>query len=200
VVVIDLTTVARVKLGLAIDATDVTHDVWLGTTITAVSGRIERFIDRAIEIVSRTQEFDVHNITQETIWLRTYPNIVITDIRNDADWEFTAASVIDATDYRVDEDNGQIHFRDIDLEIGPKAVQITYTAGLAVDTAQVIADYPDLALAADTQVAATFRRRSSPQGQSSSAGGDSITHEGPLQLIPEVRQTLLPLRRLRFGI
>lgn len=195
--IIDLTTLARVKLGLL--KSDTNDDTWLTNQITATSLRMERFIDRKIEIVERTQEFDVNNVTQETIWLRTFPNITIDTIKNSQDWDFANTTAIDSDDFRVDEDNGQVHFR-VTLATGPKAIQVVYTAGLAVDTDQVESDFPDLAAACDLQVAAAFRRRSSPQGQSSSAGGSDITHEGPLKLIPEVRETLLPLRRLRFGV
>lgn len=195
--IIDLTTLARVKLGLA--KSDANDDTWLANQITATSRRIERFIDREIEITARTQEFDVSNVSQSSIWLRTFPNITITSIINATDWDFASTDPIDSDDYRVDEDNGEVHFR-VGLAIGPKSVQVVYTAGLAADTDQVELDFPDLAMACDLQVAAAFRRRSSPQGGSSKAGGGEITHEGALKFIPDVREALLPLRRLRFGV
>lgn len=199
--IIDLTTSARVKAALSIDASDTSQDTWIDAAITSVSQRIEMFIDREVETATRTEEYDVSDGRQETIFLRTYPVTSITSIKNDPSWDFAAATALDSELYRLDGDNGEVHFR-TELAAGPKAVQIVYVGGLAADTAAFIAAYPAITGAADIQIAAMFRRRSSPQGETIIAGrgAGQLKHEAPLKLIPEVRETLIPFRRLRFGV
>ena len=79
-------------------------------------------------------------------------------------------------------------------------MQVVYTAGFAETTDGLIINYPDIAMAADLQVVAMWRRRDSPQGNSISVGGQSsISYEKPLNLVPDVIEALTPYRRLRFA-
>lgn len=199
--IIELTTSARVKVVLGIDASDTTEDTWIASAIQSVSQRIQLYIDRPIETTSRTEEYDVHSGRQSTIFLRAYPVTSITSIKNSQLWDFASATAMtEDDDFHVDEENGAVHFA-VELAEGPKALQVVYTGGLAADTAAVIANHPVLAQAADLQVAAMFRRRSTPQGQSiSGKEGGSITFEAPLMLAREVSDSLFPYRRYRFGV
>lgn len=200
---IECTTLARVKAILGKKTTPVTpeeiaDDAYLEELIEAVSQRIEDFIDRRIEAAARTVELDVHSVGQRTLFLPDYPVTAIASVKASLNWDWAATTALDATLYHLVAETGEIHLRTT-LQPGLKSVQVVYTAGLAADTATLIADYPAIANAADKQCVAEWRRRSSPQGQSINAGGGSITHEAELQLLKDVRQTLSPYRRLRFG-
>jgi len=198
--IVELTTTARVKAALGIDVADTTQDVWLAGALQAVSQRFELFMDRPIELTSRTEEYDVHDGRQVSLFLRAYPVTAITSVKNATGWDFASATAIDSTSYRIDADNGQLHMA-IELAYGPKAVQVIYTGGLAANTADLITNYPSIAMAADFQIAAMFRRRSTPQGTGMSGKqGGSITFEGPLKLIPEAREILASFTRMRFGV
>lgn len=196
--IIDLTTSTRVKAVLGFS--DTSEDVWITAAITAVSQRISLHMDRPVELVERTEEYDLHDGRQETLFMRAYPVTAISTIKNSIAWDFGNVTAIDSDLYRADGENGQIHLR-TELAAGPKAVQVVYTGGLAANTDDLITDWPVLAHLADLQIAALFRRRATPQGSTvSGKQGGSVSFEGALKLIPEVREGLASFRRVRFGV
>jgi uncharacterized phiE125 gp8 family phage protein len=199
----DATTVARVKALL--DITSSTHDTVLGTMIAAASRRIESYIDRPLELTARTETYPMLP-RQSVLFLRAYPVSAVTSIKVSAGWDFAAATAISSSDYYVDSESGMVNFNHFPILPGlleggaaQNAVQVVYTAGLAADVATLIADYPDIAYAADAQVVAMWRRRDSPQGSTYSVGGSSMTYEVPLKMVPDVVEALTPYRRLRFA-
>jgi len=199
--IIELTTATRVKTALAIDPTDTAQDTWIAAAIQSVSQRLELHMDRPVELVERTEEYDVHDGRQATVFLRAYPITSVASIKNDQRWDWASTVALTADeDYHVDSANGQVHLN-FQPAAGAKALQVVYTGGLAANTADLITNYPLIAQAADLQIAAMFRRRSAPQGAAvAGKQGGSITHEAPLKLIPDVREALASLQRLRFGI
>lgn len=194
---IDATTTARVKALLDIDSSDSTYDTVLGVTISAVSHRIENFIDRQLIQTARVEEYNIPPRTQ-TVFLRQYPVTTITSVKTAADWDFAGATAFDSDDYHVDEDNGLLYLKFYPVS-GAKVMQVSYTAGFATSTSNLITNYPAIAYAADIQTVAAFRRRDSPQGKTMGIHGSSMSYEGPLQLVPDVIDALTPYRRLRFG-
>lgn len=197
---IELTTSARIKTVLAIDPSDTTEDAWISAAIQSVSQRIELHMDRPIELVERTEEYDLSDRRRNSIFLRTYPVTEIASVKNDSSWDFDNATAIDSELYRVDAENGVLYFA-LELDPGPRSLKVVYTAGLATNTTELIANYPVIAQAADLQIAALFRRRATPQGESSQgAMSGTQSFEAPLKLIPEVRESLIAVSRRRFGL
>ena len=204
----DATTAARVKDLLEITST--THDTVLGRLITVVSRRIESFIDRPLKRQARTEEYDIMP-RQRVIFLRAYPLTAqgdISSIKVATDWKFSTTSAETSTGYHVDFDTGAIHFNfyPITSYLGnnslsaPNAVQIIYTGGFSANTTDLINNYPAIANACETQVIAMWRRRDEPMTKSTKIGDYGSTNEGPVQFLPDVIETLIPYRRLRFGI
>ena len=194
---IDATTAARVKALLDIESTDTTYDTVLGTIISAVSHRFENFMDRELLQRARVEEYNIPPRTQ-TVFLRQYPVTTITSVKTAGDWDFSTATAFDSDQYHVDEENGLLYLRFHPIS-GAKVMQVSYTAGFATTTTNLISSYPAIAFAADTQTVAAFRRRDTPQGKAMSLHGSSMSYESPLQLVPDVVETLTPYRRLRFG-
>lgn len=199
----DATTTARVKALL--DITSSTHDAVLSSMIAAVSRRIENYIDRPLELTSRTETYPMLP-RQSVLFLRAYPVSSVASIKVSAGWDFDAASAVAAADYYVDSESGMVNFNHFPVLPGvliegaaQNAVQVVYTAGFAADVATLISDFPDIAYAADCQVVAAWRRRDSPQGSSYSVGNSSMNYEVPLKMVPDVAEALSPYRRLRFA-
>ena len=200
----DATTLARVKALLDISGSS--QDAVLTTMISAVSARIENFLDRPLAQTSRTEEYNIKP-RQRKLFLRAYPVTTVASIKIAPDWNYGAATAVATDDYRLTSDNGLIHFNFYPVtsylgdnyEAAPDAVQITYTGGLATNTTNLISDYPNIAFAADMQVVAAWRRRDTPQGNGINMGGSTITYEKPLAMIPDVIEALTPYRRLRFA-
>jgi len=203
----DATTATRVKDLLEI--TSSTHDDVLGALIDTVSQRIENFIDRPLERVARTEEYDIKP-RQRVLFLRAYPlanQAAISSIKIATDWDFTAATAVTSTDYHVDVNTGAIHFNFYPLTnylgnnmaTAPNAVQVVYTGGFDTSTANLITNYPAIAYAAETQVIAMWRRRDEPMVKTTKIGDYGSTVEGPVKFLPDVIEALIPYRRQRFG-
>lgn len=79
----DLTTLARVKR-LLDPSMGASNDGELSSIITATSGILERYLDRYVERVSRTEYFDVE-AAQLWIHLKGYPVTVLTSVANDTE-------------------------------------------------------------------------------------------------------------------
>lgn len=200
----DATTVARVKALL--DITGSSQDTVLGSMISAVSKRIEAYLDRPLELTSRTETYSIKP-RQNKLYLRAYPVTSISSVKIALDWNFGAVTATSSNDYHVIADNGTLHFTffpvrnwlDDNYATAPDVIQVVYTAGFAADTATLISEYPDIAMAADLQTVAMWRRRDTPQGNSINVGNSSIQYEKPLNLVPDVIEALSPYRRLRFA-
>ena len=174
-----------------------------------MSQRIESFIDRPLKSEARTEEYDLRP-RQRVIFLRAYPLTAQTDISSikiDLDWDFAAATAVSSGDYHVDLNTGAVHFNyyPITQYLGnntltaPNAVQVVYTGGLAGTTDGIVANYPAIASACETQVIAMWRRRDEPMQKTMKIGDYGSTKEGPVQFLPDVIEALVPYRRMRFG-
>ena len=205
----DATTTAKVKELLDISSSDSTHDAVIGRLVTAVSQRIESFIDRPLETAARTEEYDLRP-RQRVIFLRAYPLTAQTDIASvkiATDWDFAGTSAVNSNDYHVDLNTGALHFNFYPIQnyLGNNmataygAVQVVYTGGFAGTVDGVIANYPAIAEACATQVVAMWRRRDQPHVKTTYIGDYASTVEGPLTFLPDVREALIPYRRMRFG-
>jgi hypothetical protein len=195
---IDCTTETRVKAALNISGTS--EDAWIDDAIKATSQLIEQHLGRHVEDATYTEEYDVRDGRQEIVALNAYPVTSITSIKNAPDWDFAGATALTSTSYRVKDETGLIYFR-TELDAGNDALQIVYVGGMAANTAAIESSFPAIAMAADLQIAAMFRRRRSPQGETINAGrGGSISQEGPLTLIPAAINLLSPFVRRRFGM
>ena len=204
----DATTTTRVKALL--DITSSTHDAVLGTLIDTVSQRIENFIDRPLERVARTEEYDIKP-RQRVLFLRAYPmangQASIASIKIALDWDFAAATAVTSTDYHLDVTTGAVHFNFYpitqylgnNMATAPNAVEVVYTAGFETSTADLITNYPAIAYAAETQVIAMWRRRDEPMVKTTKIGDYGSTVEGPVKFLPDVIEALIPYRRQRFG-
>ena len=203
----DATTDTRVKALLDISGTS--EDAVLGQLITTISARIEDYIDRPLETLARTEEYDIKP-RQRVIFLRAYPlsaQADVASIKVSTTWDFAATSALATTSYHTDLNTGAIHLTTYpitnylgnNMATAPNAVQVTYTGGLGAAPANIIADYPAIAGACETQVIAAWRRRDEPMGKTTKIGEYAATVDGPLQFLPDVIEALMPYRRMRFG-
>ena len=203
----DATDRTRVKELLEITGNS-QNDV-LDRLITAVSQRVEDFIDRPLQTVARTEEYSIKP-RQNTLFLKAYPLSAqgdISTIKIAGDWDFSAATAVDSSNYHVDLDTGMLHFNYYpttnylgnNMATAPNIVQIVYTGGFAANTTNFIAAFPAITGACEMQVIAMWRRRDQPMMDTVKIDEYTSTVSGPIEFLPDVRQALLPYRRLRFG-
>ena len=203
----DATTKDRIKDLLEITST--THDTVLDRLIAVVSQRIEDFIDRPLETAARTEEYSIKP-RQNVLFLRAYPLSAqgdIASVKIAFDWDYAAVSAVTSTDYHADLDTGTLHlnyypstnYLGNNLATAPNVAQIVYTGGFATSTANLISAYPAIAYACEEQVIAMWRRRDEPMVKTVRIDQYSSEVDGQLKFLPDVREALIPYRRMRFG-
>lgn len=121
----NLITLTEVKT--EINETSSDNDTLLNSLIDAVESIWDSLTGRTWYETTHTEYFDIEKETN-MIALTNYPIVSVDSIYEDSDREYNADDLLDSDDYAVDEVNGIITF-DYDLEIGPKALKVAYTAG-----------------------------------------------------------------------
>lgn len=193
---VDLTTKARVQALLASGGQKTTpFDSWLPTLISDVSARFERYMGRGTKAEARTEDFDAAPDV-DRFFLEAYPVSAVASVSYDPDRAFGAETVLDADSYALDARRGIVILDHYALgRYSPRAVRIVYTGGLGAAAANVVSSYPDLALAADLQIAHLLKQRNALGATAVSAGGGSTSFVGGYALLPEVVATLESYRR-----
>jgi len=204
---LDLTNLATVKAALGISGSS--FDSQLSTLIPYVSRRLERHCRRPdgfeekqrIEVIERVPE-----IPSGKVWgysLKVAPVSAIASIIVDEDHAFSgsgATTLTDGDDFTWSPKTGRVYFDGYRPPEGVRTVQITYTAGLAADTATLLAD-PDLAdlvHAANLQIQYVHERRNSLGATSQTVNDNKTTAQPELALLKEVRELLAPFVRRRM--
>lgn len=183
---------AAVKRRLSI--TDTANDAALTALIDSVSVAIERYLDRKLYSEERTEYYNVTNRRQEVV-LRAYPVATIASVKNSASWDWDNVTAIAAAQYDADDESGLLYVKQ-NLAVGRRALQIVYTAGIGTTAAGVATAHPDLAIAAEMQVADEFVRRDSlGTVQFNLTDGGGTGYQSGVALLPGVRERLAPWRR-----
>ena len=193
---IDATTLARVKLQLGIETADDTHDTIIDTMIDAVSKQIQSYIGRSLSQEARTEEYDV-SPRMRTLFLREFPVTVLTSIKNSTDWSFSSVDALDSALYHLISHDGRVILNFVPAP-GPKAFQVVYTAGLATNTTNLIANYPDIVTAADFQVTDMWQKRDDPGTTVRALQGSREEFVSGYRLLHSVKELLSPYKRRRY--
>lgn len=208
----DLTTLARVKTRIGESTSS--QDALLSQLITAVSVQMERAMCRHAQQTARTET--VRRSAAQRIFV--LPGIPVVTVSSDGRTTipFTlkvsdtnsfsgVSSSVSNSDYVLHHDTGIVRlistYEPIRSQAGramaPLYAQVTYTGGLAADTATLISSYPDLAQACDDQVSYLHQRKNA-LGGSVTVGDSSAQHEGAYKWLPSVREILDWYQRREF--
>lgn len=185
---LNLTTVSRVLafLDLSEDAVRDGGLAELGVMVSAVSGALANLCNRPFLVASRTERRSLFRPTFKVMGgparsiasVKMYPSGALS----------SSAAVIPATGYEL-QDGGNT------VAIGAPFVsgmvyEVAYTGGLAEDTDEVIASFPDLEEACKMQVAYLWQRHKSLGRTSMDLGGGSTSFVKDYDLLPGVRTIL----------
>lgn len=206
--VLDLTTLARVKTALKLADADTARDAALSQFITELSMEFASLMKRWT-LSARRQEIVHFSAGRKTVGVRGYPVTTFHTVQLAETEDFAGVSNLAATDYHTQALIGLVHLR-----IAPQAVRrapsrvpmhpavarVDYTGGMAVDTAALIANYPDLAAACEQQVAYLWQRsQRNALGSNSTTGPNGETKfEGQYDLLPTVRAVVDRYTRRAF--
>ncbi len=191
---IDLTTAARVKLILEYLPSGTGDDTKIAQLITGISKEARMIMGRGVISQSRIERFDVspgqYRFKVLASPIDTESTItIVNNISTPRDWTVDA---IDSDYIICDPDRAErgVILIDRALSAGVDALKITYTGGMAADTAAIIAKYPDIALAIDNQVAFQYQRQVSAGLTAESVGGSSVGYSMPVTWLKESLNTL----------
>jgi hypothetical protein len=196
----NLSTVARIRsyLGMAGQPNDA-NEAGLSAALATVSAAVERYLDRKATRIARTVYVDVEPMG--TLYrLDAFPITALAGAWFDPDQDFGTDTALTSTDY-LDPTLGDrgVFQTKYPLSGGyryPMALKLTFTGGMATDTASFVTDYPDIAGAVDVQSAHEWQRRNA-LGVSSISYPDGTTASLSFdRWIPSVKQVLDYHRRL----
>lgn len=190
---VNATTLARVKDRLKkTNVADTADDALLQILIDGTSREFERHLGFELEQKSRIEKYSPE-VGDQLVFLKQRPVVSIAQVRVAAEgtWDFALYTTLVANrDYRLIAAS-ELYFVS-GLIYGKDTLEVTYVAGLGVDTAALITAAPDVALAADIQVTEDFRRKDT--ATASQRDGKSFSSE--MTLLPRVIQILSMRRRL----
>lgn len=193
----DMTTIARVKALMGGNITSAS-DANLTEIVEDVSSRFERYMRRQVLKQTNTETYPLRRYGS-VLSLKATPVTSITSLKYTTHpSDFPDTTAMDAGLYVLEnEESGLVRFvgqMPFSSARVPGYIQAIYVGGMADDTADFIASWPDIARAADQQCAEEFRRRNTPGGNVQSDGG-TTQYNGQLDLLEGVRRTLDGYRR-----
>lgn len=178
---------------------DSNDDTQLTEWLEGLQGRFEDFLDRPL---LRTADItELHDGGERFLYLRRFPVESIASVHVDADQEWDAASLLAATDYRIDLPRGKLGYGVLGEQVwepGVANVRVIYTGGyVAAGTspgAGQTAMPEGLRGCFRLQAGFEWRNRKLLGTESASAQGFSV-QSAPADFLPAVKTGLKIYRR-----
>ena len=199
----NLTTLARVKTAIGIDSSVTTDDSQLSQIIAEVSAGMEQSMQRLVEAKSRTEVVPL-SWPSLLLMLPAYPVTSVSSVKCSPTQEFSGVTAMTAaSDYVLDDAAGVLRLlaqptylrrEGVGRPLHPTFFQVTFTGGMAADTAAMIAAYPELSAACDAQIRYLWQRRDS-LGSNSNTSQGSTSFKDSYDWLPSVARTLAYYRR-----
>jgi hypothetical protein len=151
-------------------------DLLLVQIIRDVSSEVETYLDRTITIPT-SDIVEIHDIRKGEFkfYVSAYPITSVTDVRNDYDRTFAAATVITDTNYDVKNANGVITIDREILSLGTGVLQINYKGGMAANSSDFQSSFRDIVSACTVECSYRFQRRNHVGLIAATVGGGSVT-------------------------
>ena len=199
---LDFTTLARVRRAAGFSDDDLTQDAWLASLISSVSfemdGELRRFSkqEEQTEILPLWSPNRVLSLKGSPVLDTPAP---VVKAANDRDFTTSPTTLVRGQDFILENDTGILRFlltldgwtNSIGRVVGPTYIQAVYTGGFAATTAAFMSAYPDLAAAADVQVAYQFKRaKNNSMGGNLVVGPNSTNYNGAYDWLPSVRRSI----------
>lgn len=181
----DLATLADVKS--VAEVTGSSSDDLIQVYLTAVSKRVETFLDR--EFASQTHT-EVHHGGFSRIYVKNPPVSSITSIIWDEFGQFSQGFTFTNSDYYLVNENWDIAYSSGIWPGGKNALQVTYTSGFEPPTASGTLLPKDLQLAVAQQTAYEFKRRKDIGMLDVSFPDGSIQKQADQRFLNVVREAL----------
>lgn len=188
--VLDWTTLANVKAaGNFATSTVAATDADLSSLITAVSAFLEQQINRPVKVQAQVERRKAPR--KERFAILGGPVVSITQVRYSDSGLFSRDAVtVPSSSYELEPGNEGLIIPDYASASG--WLEVSYSGGMAADTAAFRAAYPDLERAAIQQVIYTWSRRATLGRTSTDIGNGSTQWVGDLDLLANVVAIISP--------
>lgn len=184
----DMTTKERIKALMGIDSTG--SDDLIDIIIAGVSARFESLLGRHVTVDTYTEVYEVSKAAK-VIWLRGYPIASITSMTYSSKTNDSSATLLVADDdYSLDADAGIVRLRLVNTPYNPGYLSVVYSGGMAANYTALLAAFPELVAAADSQVVHEWNRKRSPGGNLETRDGKTNFGQPEVNLLSGVRETL----------
>ncbi len=196
---LNVTTLVRLKEGERLPGVGVSTtqlDEVLTDLIAEVSAMFEGYAATPFLQAARTEVYDIEP-PGDVLYLRTKPvaSVASVKIRGSISAQFANVTALDATFYEIESETGILHFAGAFSEWGKRFAEVTYTGGLALNTADLVTNYPDIPAVADIQIAHMLKRRHEQGAEATTITGGAKTFLRELNLLSHVKRALNPYRR-----
>lgn len=207
----NLTTLERV-ITLDTQLPDQKDHAMINMIISAVSAKIQTYLGRTIQKGTYTEYFDIAKFSETTYRLKAYPVLRDAEISVGVPNPLQVknySEVLDPTQYALNYKDGRFSLSKDSLGFDPftqqsnsalssaylvnaglEALEITYYGGMALDTADFIAKYPDIEYEVILQVLFDYKRKKNMTMETVGAGGNSSEAYIPFELRPELKRAL----------
>lgn len=186
-VLLQMTSIARVREHLKIPDSDTSNDAALELLIDEISRQLEHRMKRHAAQAPRTENYRLR-AGETMISLRGAPVTSVSSVTlsNTPDFTGITTEVLNES-YYVDMEEGTLHFNFVEPD--PIVyVRVAYTGGMAPDSDTFQLYWPDIAGVATRQVAHAWQRRNTPGGNVQVGMGPTsgqTQYIGKYQLLPD---------------
>lgn len=193
----ELTTLARVKDRLVINANESKYDDVIERMIRAASAKIESYLRRQTLKATTTEYFDVEP-GRRIDPLKAYPITSITTVHNDTEWTYGSSTLMSSDTYQESSETGLLYVNSAYLITGVRALKVVYVGGMAATTSAFVAtpEYANLVNACERQTCFLFNMKGKEGTTAASAGTGNVTWIDSTDLTEGVKKDLDDFRRV----
>lgn len=201
---IDLTTLELVKDKLQPSGVDTSQDPYIKSLIGTVSAHFVGYMGTHADKVARTEVYEVRQhkriLTLDALNVDATPLTVKHSSQAD---DFTSIGAIDSSLIILNSPGGFLRFR-FRTPHEPNYFEVTYTGGLGTNTADIVANYPDISHATALQVKYLLERTDTLGGNVTAVGAGgggspgATAFTGPYKLHEAALEIIEMYRRARM--
>lgn len=181
---LDLTTLARLRTFGGISGNATETDAVLSSIITYVSQKFEQYCSRQFLIHADTER---RNLRGSLVPVVRCPVVSVESVRASVSGRSSELSALSSSQYEIAPGGNAVRLWDVPAG---SLVEVSFTGGLAADTAAIITDHPVLEGACKLQSLNLWQRHKSPDKTGLTIVSGDTSWEGQYEMLKDVKRDL----------